>query len=36
MHIQWYLMGRVSLVNQVVAVQGHGERRHDKDLKLGG
>ena len=36
MHIQWYLMGRVSLVNQVVGVQGQGGQRHDKDLKFGG
>ena len=34
MHIQWYLMGRVSLVNQVVGVQGQGEQRHGKDLKF--
>ena len=34
MHIQWYLVGRVSLVNQVVGVQGQGE--HGKDLKFGG
>ena len=36
MHIQWYLVGRVSLVNQVVGVQGQGEQRHGKDLKFGG
>ena len=35
MHIQWHLMGRVSLVNQVVGVQGQGEQRHGKDLKFG-
>ena len=34
MHIQWYLMGRVCLVNQVVGVQGQGEQRHGKDLKV--
>ena len=34
MHIQWYLMGRVCLVNQVVGVQGQGEQRHGKDLKF--
>ena len=28
-------MGRVSLVNQVVGVQGQGEQRHGKDLKFG-
>ena len=26
----------MSLVNQVVGVQGHGECRHGKDLKFGG
>ena len=34
MHIQWYLVGRVSLVDQVVGVQGQGEQRHGKDLKF--
>ena len=34
MHMQWYLVGRVSLVNQVVRVQGQGEQRHGKDLKF--
>ena len=33
-HIQLYLMGRVSLVNQVVGVQGQGEQRHGKDWKF--
>ena len=32
MHIQWYLVERVSLVNQVVGVQGQGEQTHGKDL----
>ena len=31
MHIQWCLVGRVSLVNQVVGVQGQAEQRHGKD-----
>ena len=34
MHTQWYLMGKVSLVNQVVRIQGQGEQRHGKDLKF--